>query len=412
MRPNDETTGDDLVLFVDDDENILSAFRRQYQDVFNLVTASSPREALQLLSASSHFKVMVTDFQMPVMTGVELCRRVESFAPDLVRIILTGDADVSSALQAVNDGHVFRYLLKPCETATFVRCVREALAYAASRRSERALLEGTVIDCLDLLTQVLSLTAPNVFDRAIAVRNIARRLSAAVGATRRWEIEAAALLLSVGKVSLPSTILDRVQRCDALEPGQSELVGCHASFGAELIRSVEKFDAVAELVALQDRADFTGLPHGSLREALEIVVAARILDEREPLRLAGATPDEVLKSCRAGWSLALLEAARSLSIDETETEVRALSASALRAGMVLEHDALGKDGAVVMAKGQTLAVSHLMRLTNHRRLGQLSEPLHVRVELARASRGPDSSADGTGRDANHIACDRPPSETA
>ncbi len=105
------------VLCVDDDAFILDGFRRQLRNKFNVYTAEGPREGLETVSKNGPFTVIVSDFQMPGMNGIEFLTRVRALAPDSVRVMLTGQADFATAIAAVNQGNIFRFLVKPRRAA-------------------------------------------------------------------------------------------------------------------------------------------------------------------------------------------------------------------------------------------------------------------------------------------------------
>ena len=108
------------VLFVDDDANILASFLRQLRKEFSVHTAQGAEEALNAISEKGPFPVVVSDLRMPGMDGYSFCPKLEQIAPDSVRIMLTGNADVSAAIDAVNQGNIFRFLTKPCEQQTLL----------------------------------------------------------------------------------------------------------------------------------------------------------------------------------------------------------------------------------------------------------------------------------------------------
>ncbi|MBL8742521.1 MAG: response regulator, partial [Myxococcales bacterium] len=124
------------VLFVDDDadltRSIALALRRA---PFRTLTTNAPEAALALL-ASEHVDVVVSDDQMPGMSGAELLTVVRSRYPSLMRILLTGQQDIRRAMNAVNDASVFRFLLKPCDTQSLVATVEAALAAKAELAPE------------------------------------------------------------------------------------------------------------------------------------------------------------------------------------------------------------------------------------------------------------------------------------
>ena len=104
----------DKILFVDDDANLLASFRRQLRKQFQIETALGGPQGLKLVDQNGPYAVIVSDFRMPHMDGIEFLSRVREVAPDSVRIMLTGNADMQAAIQAVNEGNIFRFLTKPC----------------------------------------------------------------------------------------------------------------------------------------------------------------------------------------------------------------------------------------------------------------------------------------------------------
>jgi DNA-binding NtrC family response regulator len=102
------------ILFVDDEPNILSGLKRLFHGKFECETANSGAEALAKIRSDGPFAVVVADMQMPGMNGVDLLTAIHSEAPRTVRMMLTGYADRPTAIEAVNKGHVFNFLSKPC----------------------------------------------------------------------------------------------------------------------------------------------------------------------------------------------------------------------------------------------------------------------------------------------------------
>ena len=101
------------ILLVDDDEHYLSSMRRVMRGVFHVTTTNSPTEALRLLENGLQFTVIIADYRMPDMTGIELLSKTKVLAPDMIRIILTGYAELQVAIDAVNHGSISGFLTKP-----------------------------------------------------------------------------------------------------------------------------------------------------------------------------------------------------------------------------------------------------------------------------------------------------------
>lgn len=117
------------VLLVDDEARLLSGLRRRLVPEFDVLTEVSATAALDLLEDTPEIAVVVVDMQMPEMSGIDFLREVERRAPDVVRLMLTGNADLETAVAAINDGHVMRFLRKPCDTDELRAALREAIAF-------------------------------------------------------------------------------------------------------------------------------------------------------------------------------------------------------------------------------------------------------------------------------------------
>ena len=114
---------EDKVLFVDDEVSVLSALNRQLHKQFNIFTASSGFDAIELIKTEGPFSVIVCDMRMPGMLGTEFLKRLQVLSPDTTRMMLTGDADRQTAIEAVNEGNVFRFFCKPCPTEILIEGV-------------------------------------------------------------------------------------------------------------------------------------------------------------------------------------------------------------------------------------------------------------------------------------------------
>jgi DNA-binding NtrC family response regulator len=106
------------ILLVDDDPLLLAGLKRQLRRQFHIETAPGAAEALQMVAEEDPFTVVVSDFRMPGMNGIDLLARIKALQPDTVRMMLTGSTDLATAVKAVNEGHIFQFHLKPCPAET------------------------------------------------------------------------------------------------------------------------------------------------------------------------------------------------------------------------------------------------------------------------------------------------------
>ena len=115
------------VLFVDDDIHVLQAFKRQLRKQFCIETAQSAGAGLEAVKKNGPYAVVVSDQRMPGMKGNQFLSHVKEISPNTVRMILTGHADLNAAMDAINDGNVFRLLTKPCAPDVMADTIKSAI---------------------------------------------------------------------------------------------------------------------------------------------------------------------------------------------------------------------------------------------------------------------------------------------
>jgi len=132
------------ILFVDDEPNILHSMGRAFRNQpYKTYTSRSAEEAISILKAHD-IDLIVSDENMPGMSGTKLLAWVAEHFPDIVRIVLTGQPSVPSAMRAINEGGVYRFLTKPCDVVELGLIVSRALEEKEASKKSRELLESTL----------------------------------------------------------------------------------------------------------------------------------------------------------------------------------------------------------------------------------------------------------------------------
>ncbi|HHN64378.1 MAG TPA: response regulator [Nitrospirae bacterium] len=102
------------ILCVDDEGNVLKSLKRVFlDDDYEILTASSGEEGIEILKNKQPVQVVISDYRMPGMDGVEFLRTVYDNWPDTVRIVLSGYADTGSVVEAINEGQIYKFIPKP-----------------------------------------------------------------------------------------------------------------------------------------------------------------------------------------------------------------------------------------------------------------------------------------------------------
>jgi len=346
---------DARILCVDDEPNVAQAFQRQLRQ-FSIVAATGGELGLKAISEGPPFSVVVSDFRMPGMNGVQFLAKVRELSPDTVRIMLTGQAELSAAADAVNEGNVFRFLLKPCPSAKLAMALDAALAQHRLVISERELLEQTLKGAIELLSEILGMVNPEAFGRAHRMRWYMRHLSVALKLADQWQYEVAAMLSQVGCIAVPQEILDKIHLGQPVTDGERAIYASQFQIGPDLIARIPRLGIIAEMVRHQRRANRSA----SGAQTPELVAMGS-----EMLRLAadfdeaitkGASYASAITRLRAGgqYDPALVAALETLAEMESETEIRAVRIRDLKAGMRINADVHSKKGLLLLGKGQEI----------------------------------------------------------
>jgi response regulator RpfG family c-di-GMP phosphodiesterase len=282
----------DRILLVDDDPLILQALTRILRaEGFDVVAHSDPAKAAQ----ESDFVVVITDFMMPQMNGIELLGILRKARPDAVRILLTAAADFKVASDAVNRGEIYRLLGKPWTLAELSACVKQAVSHyhlvqENSRLSQEIAeknaalisinrnLERSVVDrtngLLDGMISALDYRDTETQWHSRRVSLYSRKIAQARGVTPNEldVIEQGALLHDIGKIGVRDSILHKPGK---LTPEEWVEMRMHPEFGYRMLAKMPYLhDASLIVLQHQERWDGNGYPQGLKGE--QICVGARV----------------------------------------------------------------------------------------------------------------------------------------
>lgn len=379
------------ILLVDDEQNVLDALRRTHRKAYDLTVANGGEAGLVALEASGPFAVVVSDQQMPGMDGVTFLRRVAELSPDTSRVMLTGNADLNTAVQAVNQGAVFRFLSKPCAPELFSSTLDAALEQHRLKKSEKLLLEQTLHGSIEVLADVLALANPSAFGRAVRIQDLVHQLVELLAIPDAWLYETAALLSQIGLVALPPDLVEKLAmgKCDGEEFDQ--VMTRHPAVARELLEKIPRLERVAEVIAIQRmsyaEARTSELDPEVLRGG-QILKLALDSEELVSMGAHGKTTIETLEARKGQYSPKLLSLLAKLEVRMQDGVERALNLHELRIGMQLASDVCSLDGATVVTTGQSVTRSLIAKLRNYHELRGIVQPIRVRV-------GADEAAPGT-----------------
>lgn len=424
------------LLFVDDEPSILSSLRRLFRPLgYRILTAESGLEGLEVLGRET-VDLVVSDMRMPNMDGAKFLKEVRARWPQIVRLLLTGYADMASTIDAINQGEIFRYISKPWNDEEIVSTVRDALEnkrLAAenarltelTRRQNEELkelnagLEEKVAARTEEVRQTMSfldkahqdlkqgfMATVRVFSGLIELRGsklaghsrrvaehargVAQRMGLAEAESQ--DILMAALLHDIGKIGLSDELLNRA--FNSLPPDTRSKVMKHAVIGQMAILGIDQLKGVALLIRHHHEC-FDGSGYPDQLVGLAIPLGARILavvNDYDAL-LMGLLVNRVLKPAEA---LAFLLDNRGKRYDPQVVDVFAgllketiqdevievaTRPGSAKLGSVLTRDLMHKDGYMLLAKGQTFDASIQEQLVRLESIEGEHLTLHVKQEV-------------------------------
>ncbi|CAG0948346.1 Cyclic di-GMP phosphodiesterase response regulator RpfG [Burkholderiales bacterium] len=423
------------LLCVDDEANILSALRRLFRPAgYRVLIAGGGDEGLSVL-AQETVDLVISDMRMPGMDGAAFLEKVRERWPGMVRILLTGYADVNSTIAAINRGEIYRYIAKPWEDAEVLQIVASALEKKQLEREKARLegllqkqneqlkelnqgLEAKVAERTAELQQTMSfledanerlktgfLTSVKVFSNLIELRRgafaghsrrvaeLAKKLATALGVERSatQDIMLAGLLHEVGKIGLPDSLLSKALVQMSTDE-QTEFRKFPAN-GQVALMALEQLREAAKLLrAHQERWDGTGYPDGLAGEATPL--GARILavvndfDELQmgTLKSSKLTPEEakayLLQYRGKRYDPKVVEAFLKLLGGGPEPEAPSretvVSAKDLSPGMVLARDLISRHGVLLLAADYMLEDSLIRQIRDYENADGMPLVIHVR----------------------------------
>lgn len=381
-----ETTSRDLVLCVDDEPNVLEGLSLHLRRRYHVLTATTGAAGLETLAKNPTIAVVMSDMRMPGMDGAQFLSNARKAAPDVVRMLLTGQADMKSAIAAVNDGQIFRFLTKPCPPPLLLASFESAVEQHRLITAERVLLEQTLNGCIKTLVDVLALTSPASFGRASRLKARASELAAKLELTEKWPVEVAALLSQLGAMTLPPEVLEKLTFGGDLSEAEQKMVDRLPEVNEQLLRNIPRLEPVRAILGRASRRTTSGDLPGEPSAERDIELAARILRvtlDYDVLETQGTAPVRAVDTLRGRgdrYDSRVLEAFAVLfgSGSAAHEELRELPISALRVGMVFVQDVKLTTGAMLCARGYEVTDTFLARARNFRP-GSVKEPVHVRV---------------------------------
>jgi CheY-like chemotaxis protein len=354
---NDTASPPDLrprILCVDDEALVVDALVLHLRKHYRVSTALSGEEALQKLKQMGGAAAVISDMRMPGMDGATLLNNVMHLYPDASRILLTGEPGQDAAVSAINKGHIFHFLTKPCTPDALKEAVEAGVAKYRLANTERAILKETLNGCVEILMDVLALTQPTAFGRGCRLKRQVKDFAASLGCEDHWQLEAATLLLQIGHFCLPTELAAKIHGGSRLTPSEMILAGNAPHVTGALLKKVPRLEPVVQILTALTWTDaqIARLGDGTLGLCTRIL---GIVLDYDALLTQGHPADVALqklrsRSARFGESL-VEQFSAHIAAQPASNGLSTIPLSTVKAGMIIMQDVHTHTGALLIARG-------------------------------------------------------------
>ncbi len=423
------------ILFVDDEENILNSLKRVFRkEGHNVLMAKSAKEGMDLFQLKQP-SIVVSDQQMPEITGVEFLKFVRDRNSETIRILLTGHSDIKATIQAINEGGIYRYISKPWDDNEIRFVIRQAVNHLDMKAENKKLteltksqnkelkslnlhleqkvsdrtkdisekndqlkrlyeeLESNFDDFIRAFVGILEIYNPLLGNHSKRVAAISRLIALKLKLEQETiqNIEMAAMLHDIGMIGMPGFILDTP--LGDLKNAEREIFFQHPIIGEATLSSMKKFEKASTIIrSHHENYNGSGFPD-HLKED-QIPIESRVIsvvDAYDEVKKLGIfkvkhkfqDPNYFITN-NSGKRFdpaivdAFFEVLKELKIKASRE--KEISFSMLREGMVISRDVVTTSGVFLVAKDTILKEAHTEKIKAYKKLSPLKEKIYVYSE--------------------------------
>lgn len=371
------------ILIVDSDGKALAATQRRLRGDFKTHIALGPQVGLQRVREEGPFALVMAEFAMPEMDGVDFLARVRELAPWTTRVLLSRvPMDVGDMLRVVNEAKVFHLLASSCSETALHKVATDGV----DRFKRIALANQDMNDSLSLFAktahEIVCSLRGYLRDMLNPVLPLLRSLCQTMGDSCPAVTETAFVLSIIGLASLPPDLVTRITQGQPMEPAERIVFAAHPEYAVAMIRDLPQLIEVssilsgyAQVLRGENGGNLAGLPTSSVLLALTMECRLGMYERLDPA--------DIVKRCTGNplYTSPMLRALEAglANIDQREVVV---PAERLQPGMVLARAAMGmRDGhdVALIAQGYELTRTTIAVLRQAERLGQLNGPIMIRA---------------------------------
>jgi response regulator RpfG family c-di-GMP phosphodiesterase len=375
------------VLCVDDEARVVEGLALHLRKDYKVHVALSGDEGLLKLKELGGAAVVVSDMRMPGMDGATFLKRVMRMYPDTTRILLTGEPGRDTAVTAVNEAQIFRFLTKPCPPDQLKTAIEAAVIHHRLVNAERLLLQETLVGCIQALIDVLAITNPVAFGRASRIKRLAVEFADKVGCRGFWQLEAATMLSQLGYLSLPVELVEKMYYGEKLNADEQVLADGVPQVANKLLGHIPRLEPVLQILSAvnANNEQLRALGDGTIGLGARILSLVLDYDTLVAQGHANDVAVQTLRSKAVRYGEPLVEKFAALQgAGSGAAEIREIPLRLVRPGMTIMHDLRTHMGTLLVPRGFEVTTTFLERLSNFG-TGIMAEKVKVMVPAAKTA---------------------------
>ena len=265
------------ILIVDDEQNVLDGYRRVIPKIYKIDYCSNSIEALEMVKTNKYIAVL-SDISMPLMNGIALIKEINTVNPEIIKVIITGHTNIDNAIEAINQGHVFRFLSKPVSPESLIKTIEACFNQHENIVAKKQLfslqaIKNEMESMIKALVKVVEIRDPYTAGHLNNVADMSIKVAEKLGwdEDRKMGLYLSALVHDIGKIYVPSEFLNKPGVLSNIE---YSVIREHPNIGHEILSTVDFKWPISEIVHQHhEKIDGSGYPKG--------LKADQIMDEAQ-----------------------------------------------------------------------------------------------------------------------------------
>ncbi|MBN2528455.1 MAG: response regulator [Deltaproteobacteria bacterium] len=382
----DYSTRKEKILLVDDEPNVLAGYVRGLRQRYNVFTAEGGVKGLETIEESGPFAVIVADMRMPVMDGVKFLKKVKRIAPESTRMMLTGNADQETAMQAVNVGAIFRFLTKPCPATDLLAALALGVRQYRLVTAEKEIMEKTLSGSIKLLTELLSISEPVLIAKAEKIRDYVQLTSKILEVENAWELEVAAMMAPLGALTQPPELRQKMRDIATLSEAEKDAVMDIPELSGRLLAHIPRMENISRLTAVAagiPEIEYSSQQVDTLPFDIKVMKTLADLVELELRGMSDKDAFGVLRTRNTIYDITITQRIEQIleeyKVKQAMENMQCLEVRVkhLINGDILNQNVESQDERLLLSKGTKITDVYLARLHNYRRLVGIQEPIQI-----------------------------------